>query len=156
MTVVIVILLILYMAVPLVDGASKSVWKDKVIYQVLTDRFDTVPTTTEPCNDLTNYCGGTFKGIYNRLDYLKDLGVDAILISPVITNVDKGYHGYWAKNLYTINDHFGTEEELAELIDGAHDLGLLVMVDVVTNHMGQGMEDVPQLIPFNDTTYYHE
>ena len=96
MTVVIVILLILYMAVPLVDGASKSVWKDKVIYQVLTDRFDTVPTTTEPCNDLTNYCGGTFKGIYNRLDYLKDLGVDAILISPVITNVDKGYHGYWA------------------------------------------------------------
>ena len=156
MTVVIVILLILYMAVPLVDGASKSVWKDKVIYQVLTDRFDTVPTTTEPCNDLTNYCGGTFKGIYNRLDYLKDLGVDAILISPVITNVDKGYHGYWAKNLYTINEHFGTEEELAELIDGAHDLGLLVMVDVVTNHMGQGMEDVPQLIPFNDTTYYHE
>ena len=61
------------MTISLVEGASKGVWKDKVVYQILTDRFDTVPTTTEPCDDLTNYCGGAFKGIYNRLDYLKDL-----------------------------------------------------------------------------------
>ena len=68
---------LLYISVSVVKGASKSEWKDKVIYQILTDRFDTAPTTTEPCNDLTDYCGGTFKGIYNRLEYLKDLGVDA-------------------------------------------------------------------------------
>ena len=147
---------LLYISVSVVKGASKSEWKDKVVYQILTDRFDTAPTTTEPCNDLTDYCGGTFKGIYNRLEYLKDLGVDAIWISPVIANTDKGYHGYWAKDLYTINEHFGTEVDLADLIDKAHDLGLLVMVDVVTNHMGQGMENLPELSPFNDTSYYHE
>ena len=147
---------LLYISVSVVKGASKSEWKDKVVYQILTDRFDTAPTTTEPCNDLTDYCGGTFKGIYNRLEYLKDLGVDAIWISPVITNVDGGYHGYWAKNLYSINENFGTEDDLAELIKGAHDRELLVMVDVVTNHMGNGMEDIPQLVPFNDTAHYHE
>ena len=74
----------------------------------------------------------------------------------MIANTDKGYHGYWAKDLYTINEHFGTEVDLADLIDKAHDLGLLVMVDVVTNHMGQGMENLPELTPFNDTSYYHE
>lgn len=151
-----VILLCLFESIFFVESATIEQWKDKVVYQILTDRFDTNPTTLTPCEDLTDYCGGTFKGIFNRLDYIKDLGVDAIWISPVITNVDGGYHGYWAKNLYSINENFGTEDDLAELIKGAHDRELLVMVDVVTNHMGNGMEDIPQLVPFNDTAHYHE
>ena len=156
MFMIILLYLSAYASISFVESATVEQWKDKVVYQILTDRFDTNPTTLTPCEDLTDYCGGTFKGIFNRLDYIKGLGVDAIWISPVITNVDGGYHGYWAKNLYTINENFGTEDDLAELIKGAHDRELLVMVDVVTNHMGERMEDIPQVVPFNDTAHYHE
>jgi len=44
-----------------------------------------------------------------QLQYVKDLGFDAIWISPVIDNTDGGYHGYWARNWQKINDHFGGE-----------------------------------------------
>jgi alpha-amylase len=141
---------------PWASAASKDQWKDKVLYQLLTDRFDQTTSTLRACSDLTDYCGGTFKGIEKRLDYIAGLGVDAIWISPVIENTDKGYHGYWAKNLYNINSHFGTKDELHSLIKAAHDRNLLVMVDVVANHMGEGMKDVPILYPFNDTKYYHD
>ncbi len=131
-------------------------WKDRVIYQALTDRFDKSTSNTAPCNDFTNYCGGTFKGLTNRLNYLRDLGVDAIWISPVVENTEGGYHGYWAKNLYTINSHFGTAADLKTLVSEAHKLGMYVMIDVVANHMGSKMEDIPYLNPFNKTTDYHD
>lgn len=120
-------------------AASKDQWRGKVIYQILTDRFDQSSSHVRACGDLTNYCGGTFQGIMNRLDYIADLGVDAIWISPVIENTAGGYHGYWAKNLYAVNPMFGTESDLKNLVSAVHSRGMMVMVDVVSNHMGSGM-----------------
>ena len=87
------------------------------------------------CDDLTNYCGGSFKGITENLDYIQGLGFDAIWISPIIKNWDGGYHGYWAKDLFSVNEKFGTHDELVQLSDELKKRGMYFMVDVVANHM---------------------
>lgn len=92
-------------------------WRERSIYQVLTDRI--ISDGWEPLckNNLKEYCGGTFKDVTRILPYIKDvLGFDAIYISPFIENTEGGYHGYWAKNFYKVNPHFGTEEDLKELV----------------------------------------
>jgi alpha-amylase len=63
------------------------------------------------------------------------MGFDAIWISPVIDNYDNGYHGYWARNMYSINSHFGSESDLKALVQACHDKNIWVLVDVVGNHV---------------------
>ena len=95
------------------EAKTAEEWKSRIIYQLLTDRF--AHTDNDPssrCSDLRGWCGGTFKGIQRRLDYIEQLGANAIWISPIILNTDGGYHGYWAKDIYKIADHFGTEQDL--------------------------------------------
>ena len=67
-----------------------SCWENKVIYQILTDRFAIGSGAESACADLTNYCGGTWRGIYDNLDYIVGLGVDAIWISPILANTPGG------------------------------------------------------------------
>lgn len=57
-------------------------------------------------------------------------GVNAIWISPVVDQTDGGYHGYWAKNLNAINSHFGSEDDLKQLVQKCHEKDIWVMVDV--------------------------
>jgi len=139
-------------------------WKSRSVYQIITDRFARTDGDTQACTDLTNYCGGTFKGIQNNLDYIKGMGFDAIWISPVTHNTPGGYHGYWTDNLYEINEKFGTAEELKELIDTCHEKDIWVMVDVVANHVGyvdwvgEGENFGPvytKIVPFNDPAHYN-
>ena len=71
------------------------------------------------------------------MDYLQNLGIDAIWISPIVENKELGYHGYWAKNLYELNPNFGSEQDLHDLIEECHSRDIWVMLDVVPNHMGE-------------------
>eukprot|EP01084_Bolivina_argentea_P183313 316347_1 len=134
-------------------------WKSHSIYQILTDRFSKtdISDSTE-CGDLLDYCGGTFKGILNNLDYIEDLGYDTIWISPIVSNTAKGYHGYWAENIYGINSYFGTENEYLELVTELHSRNMFIMIDIVANHMGYGYNDndFSMYIPFNESIYYHD
>lgn len=75
---------------------------------MLTDRFARTDGSTQYCYSLGNYCGGTFKGLENKLDYIAGMGFDAIWISPVVDNSADGYHGYWARNWNAINSYFGS------------------------------------------------
>ena len=144
-----------------------SEWKSRVVYQLLTDRFShgaNDPITE--CVDLRGWCGGTFKGIKSKLDYLENLGIDAIWISPIVKNTFLGYHGYWAEDIYEVDAHFGTQDELIELINECHERDIWIMLDVVPNHMGyppdcfwdecNEPEDFSQLYPFNKKDYYHD
>ena len=115
-------------------AGSTADWKKRSVYQVLTDRYQKNSAGGSACSNLSNYCGGTFKGMENGLDYIKGMGFDAIWISPVVDNLDGGYHGYWAKNWEGINSHFGSEQDLKNLVEAAHAKGMWVMVDVVANH----------------------
>lgn len=146
-------------------------WKTRIIYQILTDRFAPSGSSlpSKKCTDMRGWCGGTFKGIQNHLDYITELGANAIWISPVVLNTAKGFHGYWAKNIYEIESHFGTEEELKSLVRACHERDVWVMVDVVANHMGYppGTDwTTPwnstlfdsfyeNFKPFNRSEYYH-
>ena len=99
--------------------------------QILTDRFAKSDGDADvPCRDLSNYCGGNFQGIIEKLDYIQGLGANAIWISPISEQTDKGYHGYWPKNLDGINPHFGTSNDLKRLVTECHQRNIWVMLDV--------------------------
>lgn len=71
-----------------ISAADTSAWRSRSIYFVLTDRIARSSSDTGggSCSDLGNYCGGTFKGLESKLDYIKGLGFDAIWITPVVAS----------------------------------------------------------------------
>ncbi|KAJ8059596.1 hypothetical protein OCU04_011251 [Sclerotinia nivalis] len=146
-------------------SATPEEWRTRSIYQVFTDRFArTDASNTTDCPSQTyGYCGGTWQGIINRLDYIQEMGFTAIWISPVVEQVadpSRGFHGYSAQNLYGLNSHFGTASDLTALANALHDRGMYLMVDVVANHMGSDNTahtvDYSIMNPFNDSKYFHE
>ncbi|KAL3421233.1 alpha amylase [Phlyctema vagabunda] len=141
-------------------------WKSRAIYQILTDRFAvTGHGDGGPDIDYTKgqWCGGTWQGIISKLDYIQGLGFDAIWISPVTKCIEDntfygyGYHGYWQEDMYSVNPHFGTAEDLLALSDALHARGMYLMVDVVVNHMAAASTkvDFSRYVPFNDSSYFH-
>lgn len=138
-------------------------WDEAVIYFAVTDRFfdgDTSNNDAYGVGDYdtsdkggSSYHGGDFAGLTQKLDYLQDLGVNTIWITPIVENItddqhDKktdmetyGYHGYWASDFAKLNKHLGTEKEFAALIKAAHSRGMKLMVDVVLNHAGYDTEN---------------
>ena len=114
----------------------------------MTDRFAT-DSDDKLCTDLTDYCGGTWKAIEEKLPYITGMGFDAIWISPVVDNGDKGYHGYWARDWTKLNSKFGTKDDLVSLVEAAHKAGVLVMADVVANHVAPVGTDYSSIAPFD-------
>ncbi len=120
-------------------------WRDQVVYQLLVDRFANGDARNDWRLDptsLARYQGGDWQGVIDQMDYLQELGVTTLWISPIVLNVDTdagidGYHGYWAVNLEELNPHFGDLATLRAMINEAHARGMLVVLDIVTNHMGQ-------------------
>lgn len=149
-------------------AASKDEWRNRSIYQILTDRFakenGTEHTLCEP--GMGRRCGGTWRGIQDHLDYVQNMGFDAIWISPVVGQIPKrtalgdAYAGYWQQDLYSVNEEYGTEDELHDLIEDVHNRGMLFMLDVVTNHMAWNGNhkdiDYSRFVPFNDKKYFHD
>jgi pullulanase len=128
-----------------------SDWDEARIYFMLTDRFFDGDESNNGVgydkNYAESYHGGDFAGVTSKMDYLKDLGINTIWITPIVDNIDKmvdvptrqyGYHGYWAQDFTTIDEHLGDKEKFKTMLDAAHDRGIKVMVDVVVNHAGYG------------------
>lgn len=149
-----VILLLLTISTTLC--ATKEEWKSRTIYQVFTDRFNNDDLQNFRCLDIMNYCGGNHKGIESKLDYIQGMGFDAIWISPINKNVDGGYHGYWISDFYDVNEHFGTKQDLKDLINECHKRGIWVMADVIVNHVGPIGFDYSKINPFNREEHYHD
>ncbi|KAF1995677.1 glycoside hydrolase family 13 protein [Amniculicola lignicola CBS 123094] len=87
--------------------------------------------------------GGTIKGIESKLGYLKRLGVTAVWVGPIFKQVpnDAGlYHGYAVQDFLNIDPHFGTPEDLRDLVQSAHALGIYVILDIILNHCGNVFE----------------
>ncbi|KAL4803699.1 glycoside hydrolase superfamily [Aspergillus unguis] len=148
-------------------AATPADWRSQSIYFLLTDRFArTDNSTTADCNTSAGrYCGGSWQGIINQLDYIQGMGFTAIWISPVTKNLEDGstgdaYHGYWQQDLYELNSHFGTEDDLKALADALHARNMYLMVDVVVNHMGYDSVadnvDYSVFNPLNDQKYFHD
>ena len=89
-------------------------------------------------NNGKGWCGGNLKGMQEKLGYLKRMGITAIWISPVFrqTTGSETYHGYAIQNFLDVDPHFGTRQDLQTLVEEAHRLGILVILDIVMNHAG--------------------
>lgn len=121
-------------------AATAAQWRSRSIYQILTDRFArTDGSTTAPCEPgFEGFCGGTWSGISQKLDYIQGMGFDAIWISPVVeqvSNPTRAYHGYCAKNIYSLNDKFGTADDLKSLSKALKCRDMYLMV---SNHQVWG------------------
>lgn len=93
------------------------------------------------------WVGGTLKGLTSKLGYLKRLGVTALWISAIFKQVafQNTYHGYGVQHFLDIDPHFGTRDDLRELVATAHDLGLYVILDIILNHTGNVFGYEPDL-----------
>ena len=132
-------------------------WKSRAIYQLMTDRFATSNASPAPCNvSEMKYCGGDHKGLKDHLDYIKGMGWDAIWISPIVKNAEGSYHSYHTIDFYGLNEHFGTEEDMQNLVKAMHDNDIWLMLDVVANHVGLVGNDFRSINPFNSPEHYHD
>lgn len=137
-------------------------WDEAVVYFMLTDRFFDGNKSNNTASGADTYGknpglyhGGDFAGVTAKLDYLQDLGVNTIWITPIVENIkgvdvtDEGskdvpynaaYHGYWASDFTKLNPTLGTTKEFETMISEAHKRGMRIMVDIVVNHAGYGTE----------------
>ena len=106
-------------------------WFDNIrIYHLLIDRFNggwQVPPKSENL-----FCGGNLQGVIDKLDYIKDLGFNAVMLSPIFKSAN--YHGYHTLNFEDVDPHLGTWEDYQRLLDRAHGMGMKIICDFVPNH----------------------
>lgn len=122
---------------PLSDLADES------IYFMMTDRYADGDWTNNNngFNDANPgyFHGGDLKGLLANLDRIEDMGFTAIWITPVVLQkaVQGGsaaYHGYWGLDFTSMDPHFGTEQDLRNLVDALHSRGMKIYLDIVMNH----------------------
>ena len=135
---------------------SPTDWGDRVLYFLMLDRFadgisrpplrtaDHGNAVSTPADEQrwraagTQWLGGTLAGLRGKLGYLRRLGITAVWISPVLRQVPgaESYHGYATQNFLAVDPHFGSAEDLRDLVADAHAAGIAVVLDVVVNHTG--------------------
>ncbi|MEE1291212.1 MAG: alpha-amylase family glycosyl hydrolase [Spirochaetota bacterium] len=150
---------------------NNEFWDNASVYFVLTDRFyngneanDTSygrekgnPIVKE---DAGKFYGGDIAGLTAKLDYLKDLGINAIWLTAPYEQIHGfctggssefshyPYHGYYAMDYTNMDANMGTKEEFKTFVDAAHEKGIRVVLDVVMNHPGYNtLEDAKRLFP---------
>ncbi|MGY0210957.1 alpha-amylase family glycosyl hydrolase [Bacillus cereus] len=107
---------------------EKREWRDEVIYSIMIDRFN----NGEPKNDkqlevgnLEGYQGGDIRGIIKRLDYIKEMGFTTVMLSPLFESGK--YDGLDVRKFKKVNEHFGTDNDVKELVKEAHAKGMKVV-----------------------------
>jgi len=105
-------------------------FKKAIIYHIFIDRFSGFRETGRW--DQPDFLGGNIKGIIQKLPYLKDLGVTVLWISPFYKT--SAYHGYHITDFYSVDPHFGTLDDIKNLISKVHDNEMKIIADFVPNH----------------------
>ena len=127
-------------------GRNQGLTLDDVIYLIMPDRFaNGDPLNDEPAefpgshdrSKARAYHGGDLRGIIQHLDYLEDLGVTTLWLTPIVKNgAAQDYHGYGAVDLYAVDPHLGTLADYQELVQAAHKQHMKILFDAVPNHVG--------------------
>lgn len=147
----------------------QGVRSNDLIYLIMPDRFVNGDPSNDQYSDLKDNIadrndpysrhGGDLAGVTQKLDYLKDLGVTSIWMTPVLENnmpkmqegpwTMSGYHGYWITDHYQVDKRFGGNEAYKKLVEAAHAKGLKIIQDAVYNHVGSHHHTVLDL-PMKD------
>jgi glycosidase len=132
----------------LTASQAQGVTNKDLIYLIMPDRFsngnpanDSVAGMTQMKVDRSQMYerhGGDIQGVMNHLDYLKDLGITTVWLTPAVTNdmPHASYHGYAVTDHYNIDPRFGTNALYKAFVDKCHALNLKVVMDLVHNHSG--------------------
>ena len=124
---------------------SRTDFRDEQIYFVMTTRFyDGDPNNNTQCWDAQNYnqgdpaWRGDFKGLIEKMDYIKALGFTAIWITPIVENASGyDYHGYHAHDFSKVDHRYESEDvSFQTVINEAHKRGMKIILDIVLNHTG--------------------
>ncbi len=145
-----------------------------VMYLIMTDRFADGDLTNDGLDARSAFTGtgaqaerakprgwhgGDLRGLRNHLDYLQELGITTVWITPVYVNAEAGsYHGYGATDLYGVDPHFGKLDDLQALASALHARGMKLVLDTVPNHVGPGhpwVSDEPTPVWFHGTAANH-
>ncbi|MFB9326890.1 alpha-glycosidase [Paenibacillus aurantiacus] len=126
-----------------IDVFEPPAWvKDAVFYQIFPERFANGDPSNDPANvepwggkpTPSNFFGGDLQGVIDHLDYLSDLGINAIYFCPIFEATTN--HKYDTQDYMRVDKHFGTNEKVKELVDACHKRGIRVLLDAVFNHAG--------------------
>ena len=129
---------------------SRTDFRDEQIYFVMTTRFyDGDASNNTQCWEAQNYnqgdpaWRGDFKGLIEKMDYIKALGFTAIWITPVVENASGyDYHGYHASNFSKVDHRYESEDvNFQTVINEAHKRGMKIILDIVLNHTGNFGEE---------------
>jgi glycosidase len=155
------------------DGFAGFSSKD-VMYLIMTDRFADGDTTNDGPDaknpaasaeaqaerkNAHGWHGGDLRGIEQHLDYLQALGINTVWITPVYQNHDRNsYHGYGATDMYAVDEHYGSLDDLKSLSKALHTRGMKLVLDTVPNHVGPAhpwVNDEPEPTWFHGTKAKH-
>lgn len=135
-----------------------------VMYLIMPDRFAHGDSASDPPGDDRSaprgWHGGNLAGVEQHIDYLKQLGVTTVWLTPVVSNgpMRESYHGYAATDLYAIDPHFGTLGEYRRLSDVLHARDMKLVADLAPNHIGidhPWVKDPPAPHWLHDTVAHH-
>lgn len=127
-----------------IDVFEPPAWvQDAVFYQIFPERFANGDPSINPENvekwggkpTPKNFFGGDLQGVINHLDYLAELGINAIYFTPLFEATTN--HKYDTQDYMKVDPHFGTNEKLKELVEECHKRGIRVLLDAVFNHCGR-------------------
>ena len=136
--------------------------KDAIFYQIFPDRFangdvSLNPEHTENWGDAptyTNFFGGDLVGVLNKLDYLLELGINAIYFTPIFLSPSN--HKYDTADYFQVDPHFGSLETLKELVQKCHEKGIRVMLDAVFNHSGRMFPPFVDVLENGEQSLYRD
>ena len=121
---------------------STSWWKTAVVYQIYPKSF----------YDSTGNGTGDIQGIIGKLDYLKELGVDVLWLTPIYKSPQRD-NGYDISDYYNIQEEYGTMDDFDQLLEQAHKRGIKIIMDIVINHTSTEHEWFKQAKSSKDNPY---
>jgi cyclomaltodextrinase / maltogenic alpha-amylase / neopullulanase len=137
--------------------------KDTIWYQIFPERFANGDSLNDPENakewnePLTyhgDHYGGDLLGVIDHLDYLKDLGINGIYLTPIF--LSHSNHKYDTIDYFTVDPAFGDKEILQTLVKKAHELGIKVMLDIVFNHCGFYFDKFQDVVNHGEKSPYKD
>ena len=143
---------------PRIDWCSHAVF-----YQIFVDRF----CIGDPERDKSyvncawgdiptpkSFAGGDLAGIRSRLDHIRGIGANCVYLTPIFQSVSN--HKYDISDYYTVDRHFGTNEDLRKLVEEIHEKGMKIMLDAVFNHCSKEMEQFQDVLAKGRASEYYD
>ena len=136
------------------DDPTPDWTQNAIVYQIFVDRFypGTARRWLSPQTPAGFY-GGTLRGILDKLDYLSDLGVNVLWLTPIFPS--PSHHGYDATDLFDIEPRLGTKRDLRNLLDESHQRNIRILLDLVPNHVSNLHPTFQSAISDKESPYHN-